>query len=171
MCSIVAQVKDGVLRVIDEIWMGRATTPEVCGQFLERHPNHRGGVVVYGDASGAHRQTTGSSDFEMVRQALAKGGYKSASYRIPQANPEVRERVNLVNAMLRSARDEARVFIDPKCRELILDLEQVRYKPGSAVIDKEKDARRTHMSDALGYLIWREFRPLAKAGERAERIF
>jgi hypothetical protein len=170
MCSIVAQLKDGVLRVIDEIWMGRATTPEVCEQFLERYPNHRGGVVIYGDASGAHRQTTGSSDFEMVRQALARGGYQSASYKIPRGNPEVRERVNLVNAMLKSAAEETRVFIDPKCRELILDLEQVRYKPGSTVIDKEKDGRRTHMSDALGYLIWQECRPLGQAGERAERI-
>jgi len=112
MCSIVAQLKDGVLRVIDEIWMGRATTPEVCEQFLEKYPNHRSGVVVYGDASGGNRQTTGSSDYEMVRQALAKGGYRSASYKVPRANPEVRERVNLVNAMLRSAKNETRVFID-----------------------------------------------------------
>ncbi len=170
MCSVVAQIRDSIVHVIDEIAIGRVSTPEVCQQFLERYPDHRGGVVIYGDATGTRRQTTGTSDFEMVRQALARGGYRSASYRIPRANPEVRARVNLMNAMLRSAKGETRLFIDPRCRELIQDLEQVCYKPGSSVIDKEKDPRRTHMSDALGYLVWQECRPQGQAGERMERI-
>jgi hypothetical protein len=170
MCSVVADHREGVVHVIDEIVMGRATTPEFCGQFLERYPSHGAGVIIYGDASGSRRQTTGSSDFEMVKQALSHGGYKSASYRVPRANPEVRERVNLVNALLRSAGGETRLFIDPKCKELILDLEQVAYKPGSTVIDKDRDPRRTHLSDALGYLIWQECRPQGQAGERSERL-
>jgi hypothetical protein len=78
--------------------------------------------------------------------------------------------VSLVNALLRSAGGETRLFIDPKCRELILDLEQVAYKPGSTVIDKDRDPRRTHLSDALGYLIWQECRPQGPAGERSERL-
>ena len=62
------------------------------------------------------------------------------------------------------------MLIHPKCTELILDLEQVAYKPGSSVIDKDRDPRRTHLSDALGYLIWQECRPQGRAGERGERI-
>jgi hypothetical protein len=106
----------------------------------------------------------------MVKQALTHGGYKSASYRIPRSNPEVRARVNLVNAMMGSADSEIRVFVDPKCKELILDLEQVAYKSGSTVIDKDRDPRRTHLSDALGYLIWEECRPQATVGERGGRL-
>ncbi len=170
MCSLVAQVRDGVVHVLDEIVMPRATTPEVCAEFLHRHPRHPGGVLIYGDASGSRRQTTGHSDYEMVKQSLARSGHKQVSYRVPRSNPEVRERVNLVNAMLRPAAGERRLVIHPRCRELILDLEQVAYKPGSAVIDKEKDPRRTHLSDALGYLIWQECRPHGRAGERSERI-
>lgn len=170
MCSVIAQVREGVVHVVDEIVMSRATTPEVCGEFLNRYPRHEGGVLIYGDASGSHRQTTGHSDYEMVKQALGRSGHKQVSYRVPRSNPDVRERVNLVNAMLRSAGEERRVLVHPKCRELILDLEQVAYKPGSAVIDKDKDARRTHLTDALGYLIWQECRPQGRAGERSERI-
>jgi len=170
MCSIVAQIQGETVHVIDEIVMGRATTPEFTKEFLNRYARHGAGVVIYGDASGSRRQTTGSSDFEMVRQALGQGGLKSVSYKIARANPEVRQRVNLVNAMLRSAGQETRLFIDPRCRETVLDLEQVAYKPGSSVIDKEKDPRRTHLSDALGYLIWQECRPQMRAGERPQRI-
>jgi hypothetical protein len=83
----------------------------------------------------------------------------------------VRERVNLVNAMLRSAESKTRLFIDPRCRELVVDLEQVSYKPGSSVIEKDRDPRRTHLSDALGYLVWEECRPKGWAGERGKRLF
>jgi hypothetical protein len=170
MCSVIGQVQDGVVRILDEITLPLANTPEVCEEFLNRYRRHEGGVVIYGDASGSRRQTTGHSDFELIRQALCRSGRKRVSYRVPRSNPEVRERVNLVNAMLRSAKNETRLLIHPKCRELILDLEQVCYKPGSSVIDKEKDPRRTHHSDALGYLIWQECRPQGQAGERGERI-
>ena len=170
MCSVVAQIRGGVVHVLDEFVMRRTTTPEACDQFIERYPRHQAGIVIYGDASGSHRQTTGHSDFEMVREALSRSGHKQVSYKIPRGNPEVRERVNLMNAMLQSAKGETRLIIDPKCKELILDLEQVAYKPGSSVVDKDRDPRRTHLSDALGYLIWQECRPQMRAGERGERI-
>jgi hypothetical protein len=170
MCSIVAQVKEGVVRVLDEIVMGRASTPEVCSEFLQRYEGHQAGVYVYGDASGSRRQTTGSSDFGMVRESMARSSIKCLGYRIPRTNPEVRERVNLMNALLRPAEGESRLFIHARCKELITDLERVSYKPGSPVIDKEKDPRRTHLSDALGYLVWQECRPQSRAGERRDRL-
>jgi hypothetical protein len=37
-------------------------------------------------------------------------------------------------------------------------------------VDKEKDARRTPLSDALGYLVWQECRPLPPVGEQARRL-
>ena len=36
-------------------------------------------------------------------------------------------------------------------------------------IDKDNDPKRTHLSDALGYLIWQECRE--PVGERRERLF
>jgi len=58
---------------------------------------------------------------------------------------------------------------DPKCKELIADLEQVSYLEDSTQIDKDKDRRRTHLSDALGYLIWQESR--GTVGEKGVRLF
>jgi hypothetical protein len=56
--------------------------------------------------------------------------------------------------------------VDPGCKELIKDLEQVCFKADSNQIDKDRDRLRTHLSDALGYLLWQECRETPKIGER-----
>jgi phage terminase large subunit len=89
---------------------------------------------------------------------------------VPKANPSVRERIMLTNAKLRTASGEIRLLVDSRCKELIKDFEQVSYKADSNAIDKEKDRRRTHLSDALGYLLWQECRPQPAIGEHQERL-
>ena len=86
------------------------------------------------------------------------------------SNPLVSERVNLVNAKLRNAEGQVALVMDPRCRELIKDFEQVAYKAGSGVVDKDRDPKRTHLSDALGYLIWQEMRPRPPVGEQPNRL-
>jgi phage terminase large subunit len=76
----------------------------------------------------------------------------------------------LTNAKLRTAAGDIRLLVDSKCKELIKDFEQVSYKADSNAIDKEKDRRRTHLSDALGYLLWQECRPQPAIGEQRERL-
>ncbi len=51
-----------------------------------------------------------------------------------------------------------------------MDFEEVMFKPDSGVIDKDKDSQRTHLSDALGYLIWQECRPTVTFGEQGRRL-
>lgn len=170
LCSIVAQRQGETLHVVDELVLRRATTPEACQEFCSRWGHHAGGIVVYGDATASHRRTTGRSDLDLIREYFTERGYRRVTYRFAESNPEVRSRVQLVNALLRPTEGAPRLYVDPKCEELIADLEQVSYKPGSMIIDKDTDPRRTHLSDALGYLVWGECRPRTKAGERGERL-
>ena len=131
MCSVIAQVQDGQVRVLNEICIRRATTDQACEEFLQRYPHYDAGVVVYGDASGSRRQTTGCRDFEMVRQAFTRHRSEGVSFRVPSGNPDVRERVGLVNAMLKSADGQTKLVIDPQCIELIRDMEQFFDTHGS----------------------------------------
>jgi hypothetical protein len=78
----------------------------------------------------------------------------SYSIRSNSVNPAVRDRVNCVNSRLRNAAGDARLFIDPRCRELIRDLDEVAWRKSD--IDKSNPAR-THSSDALGYFIAQAF--------------
>jgi hypothetical protein len=91
-------------------------------------------------------------------------------FKIPKVNPAIRERVMLMNVRLAGEGGVPPIQIDPRCRELIKDFEQVSYKENSQVIDKERDSRRTHLSDALGYLVWQEFSGGMMPGERGQRI-
>jgi phage terminase large subunit len=73
----------------------------------------------------------------------------------------VRDRVNCVNSRLKSADENVHLYIDPKCRELIKDLEQVTWaldSVGRTTSEIDKRTRdRTHTSDALGYYIAHAF--------------
>lgn len=150
MCSVVAQIQDGRVRVIDEIVLRRVTTDQACEAFWEKYGSHPAGVVVYGDASGNADRTTGQSDKKMIREFFRTRAV-DVDYRVPKKNPPVRDRVNVLNQKFRTD-----LVVSAKCEELIKDFEQVSYKERSTVIDKDRDRRRTHLSDALGYLVWQE---------------
>lgn len=171
MASVVAQVVGETVHVLDEIVLRHATTQEACEEFCRRFPRHSQPVVVYGDASGNQRQTTGSTDYEVIREHFRRHHGAPVTYKVPASNPPVRERVGLVNSKLRNAAGQAQLLVDRKCKELIKDFEQVSYKADSNLIDKERDRRRTHVSDALGYMLWQECRRAPEIGERATPLF
>ncbi len=170
MSSIIAQKKDDIVSVIGEIVLPRSSTREACEEFQSRFKYQAAGVVVYGDASGSARQTTGTSDYDIVREFFHRQGYKNALFKVPTSNPSVRDRLALMNAQFKAADGESRLFVDPQCRELIQDFEEVIFKPESSAIDKDRDSKRTHLSDALGYLVWQECRKQAPFGEQRQRL-
>lgn len=170
MCSVIAQVdKFGRVQVIDEIVLSRASTYDACAEFLGRFESHMGGLIVYADATGARLQTSGTSDLTILKQELKN--YRGAEFRIPKSNPAVRDRVILMNGKLGAADGTKLLKVDPRCVELIKDLEQVVYKEGSQLIDKGKDPKRTHLSDALGYLVWQQCGDRGVVGEKGYRLF
>ncbi len=171
MCSVVVQIHGDKICVLDEIVLGRATTEQACEELLSRFRKHAGGLIVYADASGRHMQTSGYSDITIIRDFLRQTEFADAKMKIPKSNPHVRERIQLMNGKLRSASEIVDLVIHPRCKELIKDFEQVSYKQGSTVVDKERDSKRTHLSDALGYLIWQECQPRLKIGEQGGRLF
>ena len=171
MCSIVAQIRGSEIHVVDEILLTRASTEDACQEFLNRYGDHPGGLNIYGDAAGATMQTSsGTSDYKVIQAIFKREGIDPVHFLVQKANPRVRERVGLVNAKLRAASGESRLFINPKCVELIKDLEEVTYQKDSTMIDKMSDPKRTHLSDALGYLIWQESQGKNMVGPRNQRL-
>ena len=76
--------------------------------------------------------------------------------------------------MLCNSQGMRRLFIDPRCRRLRRDFERVVWKADShgnlsAQLDKS-DLELTHTSDALGYLVEREFGLHPAAGLRPDFI-
>ena len=170
MSSLILQKATGGVQVLGEIVIRHSTTKAACEEFLKRYPKHSAGVWIYGDASGNQQQTTGATDYDMIREHFAAQSGMKVDYRVPKANPSVRERINLTNRQLKSASGKIGLLMDPQCKELIKDLEQVCFKADSNQIDKDRDRMRTHLSDALGYVLWQECREQPKIGERWQPI-
>jgi hypothetical protein len=171
MSSVVLQWSDSRLAVIDEVVLDRATTEEACFEFENRYKGHPGIIEVFGDASGRNMHTTGKTDYSLIQASLHRAGFRNVRLRVPLSNPPVLSRVQKVNALLTNALGEVQLEVDPRCKQLIKDFEEVMFKPDSGVIDKVRDPRRTHSSDALGYVLWELFSEKPRAGEMDRRLF
>ena len=170
MCSVIVQQEGSTIYVLDEIVLNRASTQDACLEFSKRYPYVGSELLIYGDASGNNWSTKGSSDFEIVKEFFRRNSNYRCRFDVPRSNPAVRDRVGLVNAKLQNADGDVELFIDPRCKELILDLEQVTYMEGRPEIDKNRDKARTHLSDALGYVIWERCKQPRQAGHQERRI-
>lgn len=193
MCSVICQIDEpkpnvlmthyarrGVVRVLDEIVLPDSRTVPAAKEFIRRAlllPDvpDRLVVKIYGDASGNSPHSSASrTDYELIREVFRQESDFDIQMFQNKKNPGIRDRVNTVTNMLKPSSGSHRVLIDPKCKELIKDLRQVKWKRDTAgnvtgEIDKS-DPARTHLSDALSYLIAREFPMFPTGGERPYAI-
>lgn len=154
--------------VIGEVHIPRnSNTPAVCRKVVELWGNHQGEVRCYGDASGGARGTAkvAGSDWDLIKAELRPTFGERLSFRVPAANPAERSRVNAVNTRLKSADGTIRMMVSKKAPNVIKDFEGVRTLEGGAgEIDKKATPSLTHVSDAIGYYVEREFPVRSRAG-------
>jgi hypothetical protein len=184
MCSVMAQRAGDMVEVLDEMVLEDANTPKACEAFLERARmlaeattdmwgRQLVEVDVYGDASGHQRRTSAAgTDWSLIREFFSDVQEISLRVKAGTSNPSVRDRVNTMNSLLYSASGERRLVIDPGCKELITDLERVRWSldgAGRPTTELDKSERkRTHVSDALGYYVAEAFAMRRPGGPRGD---
>jgi hypothetical protein len=169
------------LNVLDEIFIHNIRTEQHVEAFHAKvlPQLKRGGklrVIVYGDASGERRQSSASkSDYAILREFFVRHNHEfDVSFRVPQQNPLVVDRVNSVNALCKSHSGNRRLAVHQRCKELIRDLEEVSWAQDSsgnlqaALSTKQPD--RNHVSDALGYLVHYEMGIRPKSGMTSHHI-
>lgn len=115
----------------------------------------RGPMRLYGDATGKSAKTTGPSDHQVLRET-----FPGATWCIPSENPHVRDRYASVNSRFQTSDGQRHSVIDPSCRHLIADYEQVIFAENGEA-DKKSNPLLTHVSDADGYWIAKEW-PVVK---------
>lgn len=155
LCTVVAQKHGGTLWFIDEIIApGGGKTAEVMDAFAARYGAHANGIVIHGDASGRHRDTRSrglETDYDVIGQKARMLGLRQFSVAVAESNPAVMDRIARVNGAFRNAAGEVRAYVHPRCRNLIRDLEQQSYKPGTVTPDSQK-GKFGHSADAAGYV-------------------
>lgn len=151
MSSVVMQQQDdGTVHCVDEIVLRGSNTEEVAEELEKRYWRSIDRIYLFPDPAGQYRQhARGESDLDIFREK----GFRKQRYH--RKHPPIADRVNAVNRMLKSADGQVRMYVDPRCKNLIASLEQTIYKKGSRDIDKDADVE--HSADALGYCIHYQF--------------
>ena len=145
-CSLLHYNEKGnpKVQVFDEIELHHSGQAEILTETLireikTRYPNRK--YIAYPDPAGKSKSTSSlHSDHDLIRRA----GFE---LRVKPKAPRVADSVNAVNKAL-----EKDVIIDPRCKGLITDLEQVCNLPNSREISK-KDGNRTHFTDGFRYFV------------------
>jgi PBSX family phage terminase large subunit len=139
------------LMAFDEVALFSSDTPELARvlkhklQELERDINT---VTLFPDPAGNARSTKGlnRTDVEILREA----GFKDIRYR--RRIMSVKDCMNAVNNLF----DSNEIVINPKCRNLIADLEQIKWKDSGFEFDKS-NSKRSHWLDGMKDMIEYEY--------------
>lgn len=171
MSSVLTQDLGSTLRVLDEISLQGASVNDMCVRFVDRvqpilrawrdahGPNRPLDVGIYGDAAAnSGNIQTKQSDYDAIKEYFRSQRDFKLDWCENRSNPAVKDRVASVNRLLCDALGNVRLVIDPRCKELRSDLLKVSWKKDAEgfELDKKTDRKRTHMSDALGYEVYKD---------------
>lgn len=143
--TIFFAIRGKEVHVLNEL-KGAPNTDELAKYITAMYPGRK--ITAYPDPTGKRAITSaavGQSDFTILEKAgltvLAKKG-----------SPPVVDSVAAVNSLFKNANGESRLFIHPRCENLIKDIERASWleSPNKAVMDKRGD-NDPHFADALRY--------------------
>jgi len=159
---------------IGEVWIPQGSnTVAVTNKLIAGWEKHEGRFVCYGDATGGAKGSASvkGSDWDLIKLALrSRFGAEMVAFNYPRANPAERARVNAVNTRLMNGAGEVHLMVDPtRCPHLVKDFEGVVVlEGGSGELDKTKYPELTHLTDALGYYVAKEFPIVGRVSLNAE---
>ncbi len=162
MCWVLAHRTEDKVFYFDEIAMEDTTTSHAADEFIARYPNHKGKIIINGDASGDNRSCTSEyTNYVIIKKRLLAHGYEP-EIRIKSYNPPIKTRVAAFNAKVRNAQGEAALFVDKRCERLLYNIYNLKYREGSSRIDlpsyqqikQSKELKfLSHPFDAASYLV------------------
>ncbi len=121
---------------IDEIVLENTTTVLTCEEFGRRYSGHRGRIIINGDASGDNRSCTSEyTNYILMKRCFSNLGFRSVDIEIRPFNPPIKNRISAFNCLVKSQNGKRRLFIDPKCRKLLYNIENLKYREGTSMLD------------------------------------
>lgn len=142
-CWMVAQRVAGEYHFIDEICLPYSDSSTNAEEFIRRYGDHDAGVVVLGDASGSQNSAQGivtrrdeewRGNYLLIQKVFAHHGWienKQYSSDKPKSNPRILSRVKLWNSLVKSVDGKVRIRINPRCKWLIWNCQNLRWLAGS----------------------------------------
>ena len=158
--------------VFDELVLNNVITQDVVDEFMRRYPPEtvKGVIQICGDASGKYRKTQSKySDYAIIINSLAKAGYRY-KLNLRSFNPPILARVNAFNKQVFSDDGERNILVHPKCKWLIYNMKNLKFKEGTSLIDEATPSQIAddcdklylgHIFDAISYMV-EYFKPVVR---------
>jgi PBSX family phage terminase large subunit len=121
----------------DEFILENTSTQGTIDAVLKKYPAHKGDIIVNGDASGDNRSTQSErSNYVIIMNALRRH-YPNNSIKchIRKFNPAIKNRIAAFNTMICNYNGERKIFIDKRCKWLLYNIYNLKYKVGSDEVD------------------------------------
>jgi PBSX family phage terminase large subunit len=168
MCWVLAHRYNNEYHYIDELCLENTTTVQAAEEFYNRYRDHQASIIITGDASGQNRSSHAdhalSTNYTLLRNQLSRFGFRQVDIDVRPRNPSILSRVESWNAMVCNGEGHRRVKINPKCKWLIENCNNLKYIAGTSMIWEptsrqiETDNKLKfvkHIWDAASYLIER----------------
>ena len=76
MAWVLAHKTEDKVFYFDELVLENTTTSKTCDEFYARYPEHRGKIIINGDASGDNRSCTSEyTNYVIIKKKLESFGY------------------------------------------------------------------------------------------------
>jgi len=148
---------------IDEICMlpPRNTIKDMALEFKSRYHNHRGGLLLTGDATSKKEDVKVEKGYDLYRLLQKELEEFKPQRRVPISNPSVYMRGLFINQVLHGNYKCIEILIDENCRNSIKDLQNVKQDADGTKLKSVKKDSITgisyqefgHLSDCLDYAL------------------
>ena len=147
----------------DEVVLEDVTTEDTIQEVIRRYPNHKGSIIINGDAAGQFRSTQSERDNYVIMRNALRRHYPNNDIKlhIRRGNPPIKRRIAGFNAMVKDYSGNRRIYVDKRCKWLLYNIYNLKYKTGTDIIDlpspqkikdNNDDRFLMHIFDAASYL-------------------
>ena len=164
MSCICAHKTNDKVFYFDEFILENASTEMTINEVIKRYPDHKGTIIINGDASGDNRSTQSErTNYVIIRNALRRHYPETPiQLHIRPFNPIIKNRIAAFNNMVIDYTGTRKIFVDPKCKWLLYNIENLKFRVGTDIVDVptysaiKTDTEKKflmHPFDAASYLI------------------
>lgn len=164
MCWVFFHKTQNKMYVFDEL-IEEATSTLLCARKVtEMFPDHKGNIIINGDAAGNQRNCAHSNpdmtNFKILKRELERYYNKPVDLKVRRGNPHKVKRFEAFNNMVKRYDGEICFYISDNCKWTIYNIENAKFKEGTREVDEptvhdiKKDPKKKfliHPLDAVTY--------------------
>lgn len=140
MCWVFLHKTQEKYYVFDELVMEHTSTELCAHEVIRRYGNHKGAIILNGDAAGNQHNCMQSNpdltNFKILQRVLERHFGRRVEIKVHKGNPHKVKRFEAFNNVIKRYDGEVCFYIDERCKWTIYNIENAKYKEGTREVDE-----------------------------------